>query len=278
MVRVASLLLVLALVAGCGGEDSDEPARGGEIVWAVGDAADPGPDGEAVAATVKAEPFDKLLYVGDVYETGTLREFEEHYDPLYGDVADRTAPIMGNHEYRRRRRGYDVYWRRKIGRVPRRWYAFTVGGWEFLALSTLGGDQFAGSRQLAWLRRHLADGPATTCRIAFWHRPRYSAGVVHGDEPRVQPLWDAIAGKAVAVVSGDDHNLQRLQPVDGVTQFVAGAGGRRPPRAPPRPPPGLRRRRAPRRAALRAVARQRRVHFVGADGAELDRGELPCDR
>ena len=64
-----------------------------------------------------------------------------------------------------------------------------------------------------------------TCALAFWHRPRFSAGK-HGDQDDVSPLWDAVRGRAAVVVSGHDHNLQRLRPIGGTVQLVAGAGGR----------------------------------------------------
>lgn len=63
------------------------------------------------------------------------------------------------------------------------------------------------------------------CRIAFWHRARFSAGR-HGDQADTDPLWAALRDKATIVVVGHDHNMQRLHPIDGITQFVSGAGGR----------------------------------------------------
>ena len=63
-----------------------------------------------------------------------------------------------------------------------------------------------------------------TCRLAFWHHPRLNAGK-HHDEPGVAPLWDALRGHATIVVAGHDHNMQRFRPVDGIAQYVSGAGG-----------------------------------------------------
>ena len=39
------------------------------------------------------------------------------------------------------------------------------------------------------------------------------------------PLWNALRGHARAFLSGHDHNLQRLRPAGGITQYIAGAGG-----------------------------------------------------
>ena len=213
----------LTTAIGAIGDPQGVAARpGAAVVWAVGDAATAGDSGRPLAATIGAGRVDRLLYLGDVYEEGTRDEFERFYEPLYGRLARRTAPVLGNHEFANRRTGYDAYWRGKTGRRPRPFYALRAGGWQLLALDSEG-PHGAPSAQVRWLRRQVRR--PTTCRIAFWHRPRFSAGE-HGDQPDVAPLWAALRGRAVAVLSGHDHDLQRLAPVDGIVQFVSGAGGR----------------------------------------------------
>ena len=221
------------LLAACGdepradGAPGDHPAAplpGAAVVWAVGDAAAGTSAAGRVARQVSAGRVDRLVYLGDVYEDGTLSEFGRHYRPLYGRLARRTAPTPGNHEWPNHRRGYDVYWRSVTGRTPPRWSSFRIAGWEFLDLNSEV-PHGARSPQVRWLRRRLASGSSTTCRIAFWHRPRYNAGREHGDAPDTARLWEALRGRAVAVLSGHEHTLQRLEPIDGIRQFVSGAGG-----------------------------------------------------
>ena len=223
MVRAVVLGAALWL-AGCGGEDrpgrQDTRRAPGAVVWAVGDAATPGDAPRPLARMITRSRFDRLLYLGDVYERGTLREFRRWYDPLYGSVARRTSPVVGNHEAAFRGRGYGPYWRAKTGRPPRVKYALDVAGWELLALDS----ESALTPQVRWLRLQVRE--RTTCRMAFWHRPRFSAGTQHGDQEDMAPVWDALRGRAVAVLSGHEHNMQRLEPIDGIVQFVSGAGGR----------------------------------------------------
>ena len=76
---------------------------------------------------------------------------------------------------------------------------------------------------MPWLESAVA-GPGD-CRIAFWHRPRYSEGA-YGGAPDLNPLWNRLSGHARIVLSGHDHNLQRHRPQRGLTQYVVGAGGR----------------------------------------------------
>jgi hypothetical protein len=47
----------------------------------------------------------------------------------------------------------------------------------------------------------------------------------HGDQEDMAPLWDALRGHAAIVLAGYAHDMQRFRPIDGITQFVSGAGG-----------------------------------------------------
>lgn len=193
------------------------------VVWAVGDAATPGEAADRVAALVRRARPDRFLYLGDVYETGTPAEFRHWYQPRYGWLARITEPTMGNHEWGNRFQGYYPYWSKRKGRRQPPWSKSEVAGWQILSLNSQAAHG-RDSAQLRWLGTAL-EGPGD-CRIAFWHRPRYSAGVIHGVAPDLNPLWNGLAGHAKIVLSGHDHNLQRHRPHKGLTQYVAGAGGR----------------------------------------------------
>jgi hypothetical protein len=82
-----------------------------------------------------------------------------------------------------------------------------------------------GSEQLAWLSRRLARTPRFgSCRIAFTHYPRYSAGS-HGDHDEMEPVWQLLQGRARLLLAGHDHDLERFRPVGGLIQMISGAGG-----------------------------------------------------
>lgn len=190
-------------------------------VWAVGDGADGSTDAKALARRIAAARPDRVLYLGDVYPAGSAQDFATHFQPVYDRLVGRMAPTPGNHEWPNHLSGYDPYWRRITGAATPPWYAFRAGGWQFLSLNSEAAHD-PHSRQLRWLRRQLrARG---TCRLAFWHRPRFSAGT-HGDQSDVAPLWRALRGHAALVLNGHDHDLQRLRPIDGLVELVAGAGG-----------------------------------------------------
>ena len=243
------------------------------VVWAVGDGADGGDAAKAVVARMRAGRIDRLLYLGDVYDDGTAEEFRTNYAPVYGALARRTAPTPGNHEWPNRASGYDPFWRGVQGRRMPAYYSFRLGGWQVLSLNSEAPHD-AGSPQLRWLRGRLA-ATAGTCRLAFWHKPRFSSGI-HGDTEDVAPLCNALRGHAVLVASGHDHDLQRFRPRGGLTQLVAGAGGHGLyPLAPdPRRAFGDDRHYGAVRIALRRGSAD--VRFVAADGRVLDRSSVRC--
>jgi Calcineurin-like phosphoesterase len=193
------------------------PTTGRTVVWAVGDGPDDGPAAKRVAGLIAASHPDLVLYLGDVY-TADYHAFPAAFDGL----ADRVAPTPGNHDWpQNAREGYLRYWKQVQGSPLAGYYSLRAGGWQLLSLNSEAAHD-AGSAQVAWLRGQVR-GPGT-CRIGFWHRPRYSAGK-HGDQPDVAPLWDTLSGHAALVLAGHDHDMQRLRPVDGITELVSGAGG-----------------------------------------------------
>ena len=249
------------------------------VLWAVGDAADGTSASRKLARMIAGRRVDRLLYLGDVYgssdvEEGTLEAFKKHYDPIYGKLARRTAPTPGNHEWPGRDGGYDAYWREAAGRPAEHFYAFEVAGWEILSINSEE-DLAGGSRQERWLRSELTE--SGSCRIVFSHRSRFSAGR-HGDDPDMQAVWDALRGRAVIAIAAHDHNLQRMHPVDGITQFISGAGGANlyELRDDERVAFGS----ASTQGALRLELRRGRADhaFVDDEGRRLDSGSLTCER
>ncbi len=275
MLRLPVLALVLLLAALA----AVEPAHAATRVWAVGDGGVAGPGDDRLAGRVGSWGIDRLLYLGDVYENGSAREFRERYHPGWGRFKSITRPTLGNHEWEARARGYARYWGARA-RGPRGayYYSFDIGGWHFVSLNSHE-DSSPGSTQVAWLRRDLARHRGN-CTIAFWHRPRYSAGVYRNDDSAadVEPFWRALRGRAVAVLNGHDHNYQRFKRRRGITQFIVGAGGRMPLHDVRESDPRLAAADDSRLGALRLdLGRSRlRYEYRTVDGERVDSGRLRC--
>ncbi len=182
------------------------------------------------------------------------------------------APTPGNHEWERASAGYEPFWRDITGETPPTHYKFSAGGWDILSVN--GEDPDTASIE-NWLSDQASSGG--DCRIAFWHRPAYTAGKYRPGDQRARQFWAALDGGARIVLGGHDHNLQRLRARDGVVQFIAGAGGRHRHKVQKRN----------RRVAfgdddhfgalrLKLSAGAASWRFVSAGGKLLDRGSLGC--
>ncbi len=223
--RAITMVVMGALVlSACGGGD-DEEAEEGTIVYAVGDAADGGAAAAELAAYVEDHDPDRFFYLGDVYETGTAEEFEQNYDPLYGDLADRTDPVIGNHEYPNVKDGYYPYWHGKRGwteaQAKHRSYIDPESRWQVIAYSS----EADPAAQARWVMRQI-DKQHGTCRIALAHRARYSiADSQHTDNVDQAPVWNVLAGTTAINLAAHSHVYGRLEPIDGVNVIVSGQGG-----------------------------------------------------
>lgn len=201
---------------------SPSPSPSRAVVWAVGDGADGSARARRLARRIAAGRPRRVLYLGDVYEHGTASDFRRNMRGVYTGLLGRMLPTPGNHEWGNHPTGYDPFWRKVTGARTPPWYAVRLAGWTILSLNSQAAHG-PESRQLAWLRRQVRG--RGNCRLAFWHRPRYSAGH-HGDQEDVAPFWRALRGRARLVLGGHDHDLQRFRAREGLVQIVAGAGGR----------------------------------------------------
>ena len=124
-------------------------------------------------------------------------------------------PVIGNHEYQTPgAAGYFGYFGAAAA-GPGGYYALDAGTWRVYVINSecsfVGCG--SGSAQLAWLTADLAANPRS-CVLALWHEPRFSSGA-HGDATAMAPIWSALhTAGAELVLSGHDHDYERLLPMD----------------------------------------------------------------
>lgn len=168
-----------------------------------------------VAQLVNSLHPEAFLALGDIqYESGSYKSFINVYDKSFGSLKNITYPVPGNHEYYSSLSGYNQYFGEGY-----LYYSHDIGPWHFVGLDS----ENITTDQLNWLNQDLAN-TASNCVIAYWHRPRWSSGV-HGNYKPVQAFWEAL-GENSTVLSGHDHHYERFNPIDGITQFVVGTGGK----------------------------------------------------
>jgi acid phosphatase type 7 len=182
----------------------------------------------STAKLIKGMPNAQVLVLGDLaYNSGTHAEFQKCYDPTWGAFKNRTRPTPGNHEYgTSNAAGYLRYFG-----VPE-YYAWDYGDWHFVSLNSEI-DYSPNSAQMNWLRINLAASRAR-CKLAYWHRPRFSSGTAHGSDSSLTSIWRVLQTyRATLVLNGHEHHDERFGAQDpsgnasssGIREFVVGTGG-----------------------------------------------------
>jgi hypothetical protein len=244
--RIATVIIVallaILLAFGCAPERPPRPPSGNVIV-AAGDIADCTREGdEATARLVEGIDGATVLTLGDnAYPDGSAQDFEECYEPSWGQFKNRTMPSPGNHEYEMAgASGYFDYFGTAAGDPDEGYYSYDLGSWHIVALnSNCGVEEIRcgpGSPQGRWLKEDLAANAEEACTLAYFHHPLFASGSYRPGIERVERLWEILYAAGVDVVlNGHDHNYQRFapqdpegraDPEDGIRQFVVGTGGR----------------------------------------------------
>jgi acid phosphatase type 7 len=193
---------------------------------------------EATAKLLEANP-GTVMALGDLaYPNGTAEDFN-CYDKTWGRVKDRTRPAVGNHEFHSSGAAYYFqYFGAAAGDPKTGYYSYDLGSWHIVVLNSeceeIGGCG-AGSPEEKWLRADLAAHPVG-CTLAYFHKPRFSSGLNHGNDPEVGAFWQALYDfNAELILNGHDHDYERFAPQDpngnadpkrGIREFVVGTGGK----------------------------------------------------
>jgi hypothetical protein len=210
----------------------------------AGDIASSGSNDEKTATlldnVVAADPNTIVFTLGDnAYSDGTTSDFTMFYEPTWGRHKARTRPAPGNHDYHvAGAADYLTYFCPTSGScvfpggTKQLYYSYDLGDWHIVSLNSEA-DTSAGSAQLQWLRVDLAAHP-DSCVLAHWHKPLFSSGDTHGNDPDMKPFWDELyAAKADLVLSGHEHNYERFAKQNpggaadpnGIREFIIGTGG-----------------------------------------------------
>ncbi|HEX5034645.1 MAG TPA: metallophosphoesterase, partial [bacterium] len=165
-----------------------------------------------------------VLNTGDLVFQGERQVF---WDLFFRQIQRMSAsvpyqPSMGNHDYSK-----ENNYRRYFGLGPEgaSYYYFSYGKAHFIALDTT--INFSPHcPQYRFLEDRLKALQVSDLIVVFFHHPAYSWSL-HSSDPRVQahlvPLFEKYG--VDLVLTGHDHNYQRVGPVNGVTYVVTGGGG-----------------------------------------------------
>ncbi len=178
--------------------------------------------------------------VGDLVFYGQPTEYNNYYNPTFGQYKSISRPVIGNHDGNT---AYYDYWNgvgNTTGRAGTRgqgWYSFSKGSWHFVILNSNCVKDYMqincqpGSAEINWLQSDLASH-TNLCTIAFMHYPYYTSGI--RQYPELQTIFQTLYnGHVDLLIAGHTHYYQRFYPQDangnrlanGVTEIVAGTGG-----------------------------------------------------
>ncbi len=201
----------------------------GVVLVGAGDISTCGNDNDEATAKLLDAISGTVFVAGDnAYTSGSYTQYLNCYDPTWGRHKARTNPVPGNHEYvTAGAAGYFQY----FNNVPA-FYAYNLGTWRIYALNSEI-DVSASSHQATWLQGDISANPSQ-CVLAYWHKPRWSSGITHGNNSSMQALWQILSNAgAELVISGHEHNYERFAEMDGsgsavfngMREFVVGTGG-----------------------------------------------------
>ncbi|HEY4179154.1 MAG TPA: metallophosphoesterase [Kofleriaceae bacterium] len=188
---------------------------------ALGDTGTGGAAQKAINARMSAEPFEMMLFLGDLaYEEGTAAQLENNFFGIYRDVIRYVPayPTIGNHE-RLTAKGA-AYFAAFVLPEPERYYSFDWGDVHFVAIDTTQRD----SEQLRWLAKDLA-ATKQPWKIVYGHHPMYSNSL-RGAQQWIRRSFSKILTDANVdlVLTGHEHHYERFR-VAGVNYVISGGGG-----------------------------------------------------
>ncbi|WP_139313592.1 metallophosphoesterase [Salinicola sp. MH3R3-1] len=248
---------------------------------ALGDSGDASKAQYQMATIIAKSHPQLVLHLGDVvYKTGAERQYDSRFYLPYEGLLSSILfyPSLGNHDVRTNDgqpylSAFDLPTNNP--QQTERYYSFDYGPVHFVALDSelyAGDHSLSTEAQKTWLQKDL-DQRQRPWTIIFFHRPPFSSslGPHPGGDARIcqdlVPIFER--ANVDLVLTGHQHNYERLEPINGVNYIVSGGGG-----ADLYPiEPGKRSAYAVSRLnvlELKASPHELKVDAVGEDGAVFD--------
>ena len=188
---------------------------------------------ERMALTYQAAPFGLVALLGDICYYGNFRRrFDTVFRRPLGPLLDAGVGFelaIGNHDSALHfsDEGLDaIEAELELLGTPGRYYTTSHGPVDFFYLDSSVPGLYGprASEQLEWLDDALASS-ANQWKVVALHHPPYSSGV-HGSTPGAQERLVPLLSRhhVDLVLSGHDHDYERVEPQDGVTYVVSGGG------------------------------------------------------
>jgi acid phosphatase len=184
---------------------------------------------------------DYVISTGDnIYPKGVQSaddpQWERKFVKMYHDrgLTQPFFPTLGNHDYGFVPEAQVAYAKKNPQwRMPARYYTQKLTAPDGTTAQLFSLDtqlvqtavEGAAAEQSAWLDSELGKSDARW-KIVFGHHMLYSNGI-YGNLKRMRDAFEKVLvkHKVPIYLCGHDHDIQLLQPVDGVSYVVSGGGG-----------------------------------------------------
>jgi tartrate-resistant acid phosphatase type 5 len=212
-------------------KDADQPVR----FLAFGDFGTGSNEQKRLALVMqqvnKQKPFDFGLTLGDNFYqdgmTGTNDpRWRSWWEDIYSPLGIKFYATLGNHDwYGADSPASEILYSQQSAtwRMPAPYYTFTAGCAQFFAIDT----NEMSEAQISWLKDELAKSRARW-KIVYGHHPIFSASANGGGSQKLQQtLLPILSGRVDLYLAGHNHNLQHLNPANGVDFLIVGGGGQK---------------------------------------------------
>ena len=166
-------------------------------------------------------PFEFVLMMGDnLYGGESAKDFEMKFSNVYKQLLDDKVKFyaaLGNHDLPIQTNYVNFNMNGK------EYYRIKKGNAAFYALNS----NYMDAKQVKWLEDELAKD-TSEWKICFFHHPPYSSAGKHGSDKQLREIVEPIFVKygVNLVLTGHDHDYERIKPQKGIYYFVSGAGGK----------------------------------------------------
>jgi tartrate-resistant acid phosphatase type 5 len=182
----------------------------------------------AIAQVHAQMPFQLGITLGDNFYPKGMKSpddprWQDQWSALYDPLQIAFYPSLGNHDWASfASPAAEVLFRSASWIMPAARYTFTAGPAQFFVLDTT----VLSPRQLTWLQGELERSRAQW-KIVYGHHPIRSGGRYGDDDRKIETLLPVLRGRADLYLAGHEHDMQYLEPEDGVHFAVIGSGGAR---------------------------------------------------
>ena len=211
-------------------------AAGTVRVGVIGDFGDGSQPAADVANLVKSWSPGAVITVGDNnYPDGAASTIDAHIGQFYhqfiypytgsygaGAATNQFFPALGNHDWNTARAA--AYFNYFTLPGNEHYYDYVLGSVHFFVVDSDGHEPdgiTSTSIQANWLRGRLA-AATEPWKLVYFHHSPYTSGVTDG--PTAELRWPFQQWGATAVLSGHEHNYERIV-LNGFPYFVNGLGG-----------------------------------------------------